>query len=260
MRVTSGDGSEVDGKWVLAYAQEAVAVPSELNFDNILVWSGTTGKAITIDLELVKLNKADKERMEGYLAVADLVAGAIPTYGAIAQGIVKAGEAINKSRGDYTVLLAYRAGFHPDKSLKYAAYALMPQDIARQQGLQLWYYLPPEDRIVGVPEEVRLGDSALNANWGVFRVIKGSHRTFEYGRAESIENIRKLADNWISTLNPLGSTQAMKDSVEKLISSVEAQRITKLNPSNLSNLSNPSNPSNKNKHFKPFNPTHYPFV
>lgn len=49
----------------LASVQEGVTVPSFLNFDNLLVWSGITDQTITIDLQLVKLNKADKDRMAG---------------------------------------------------------------------------------------------------------------------------------------------------------------------------------------------------
>jgi hypothetical protein len=48
-------------------------VPSFLNFDNLVVWSGITDEAITIDLQLVKLNAAHKERIDEYLSVAGKV-------------------------------------------------------------------------------------------------------------------------------------------------------------------------------------------
>jgi hypothetical protein len=218
LRVQSGERNEIDGKWVLAYVQEDVEVPSELNFDNLLVWSGLTPKTVVIDLQLVKLNKADKEKMAGYLSVASLVAGAIPTYGAAAAALVKAGEAINDARRNYTVLLAYSAGFTPVHSLRYAAYVLLPQGIANERAPELWYDLRQ-------PERVRSSRDPLTANWVVLRIIKGSSRTFEYGRAESLEKVREIADQWIATQNPTIPLDKLRDAVKNLVSSAEAARI-----------------------------------
>jgi len=218
LRVTTGNNSEIDGKWILAAAQEQVAVPSFLNFDNLLVWSGITNQTITIDLQLVKLNKVDKERMAGYLSLASLIAGAIPTYGNVANAIVKAGEAINETRNNYTVLLNYRAGFYPSRNLRYAAYALLPQDIAKLRGETLWY-----DR---TPDELKSGDEGLlDSNWCTFLITKGSFRTFEYGRAGSLDEIRLVADQWVKAGNAIPPTANLRNAFGKLASSVEAERI-----------------------------------
>lgn len=221
LRVNSGDGSDIDGKWVLAAIGESVPVPSDLNFDNLLVWSGITDKTIVIDIQFVKLNKADKERMQGYLSVVSLVSTAIPQYGPIAASIVKAGEAINEGRSDYTVLLTYRAGFHPEHSLKYAAYALVPQEVAMKYGNGMWY------DINSIPaDQIKVGDDTLASNWCAFRIIKGSSRTFEYARTSSLDSARKIADDWVSTNNPIASISSLKMAVGGLISSAEAARIT----------------------------------
>jgi len=219
LRVNIGDKSDIDGKWVLAAVQKEVAVPSFLNFDNLLVWSGITDRTVTIDLQLVKLNKADKDRMDGYLSIASLISGAIPQYGPVANSIIKAGEAINEARDSYTVLLAYTAGFHAQHSLRYAAYALLPQAIAQANARTLWYDLT-------APDEIKVGKERLNSNWCAFRIIKGSSRTFEYGRADSLEKVRQVADQWIASESPAASFTSLKEAVSKLVSSVEAARIT----------------------------------
>lgn len=221
LRINTGDGSDIDGKWVLAAANESVTVPSDLNFDNLLVWSGITDKAITIDVEFVKLNKADKEKMAGYLSLTSLVSTAIPQYGAIAKAIVSAGEAINTARSDYTVLLSYRAGFHTEKSLQYAVYALLPQEVANTQGKDLWYDLNFPDT-----DQIKDGSSRLAANWCAFRIIKGSSRTFDYGKADSLEKVKKLADDWVSINNPTKSYSDIKTALGGIVSSLEAKRIT----------------------------------
>jgi len=219
LRVNTGDRSDIDGKWVLAAVQNEVTVPSFLNFDNLLVWSGITDRTITIDLQLVKLNKADKDRMAGYLSIASLISGAVPQYGPVANSIVKAGEAINAARDSYTVLLTYRAGFHAQHSLRYAAYALLPQPVARANAKTLWYDIK-------APDEIKSGSESLNSNWCAFRIIKGSSRTFENGRADSLEKVRLLADQWIASENPAASLINLKEAVSNLVSSVEAARIT----------------------------------
>jgi hypothetical protein len=218
LRVLTNEKNDIDGKWILAYAQAGVEVPSDLSFDNLLVWSGMGSQAVVIDVQLVKLNKASKEQMDGYLSVAGLVAGAIPTYGPIAQALVKAGQAINDARGNYTVLLAYTRGFHPASKLKYAAYGLLPQGLANERAPELWYDL-------SIPEQIRVMDSRLSANWAVFRIIKGSYKTFEYGRAESLQKVREAADEWITNNNPTASLDQLNKAVQSLVSSTEATRI-----------------------------------
>jgi PBP1b-binding outer membrane lipoprotein LpoB len=223
LRVNSGDNSDIDGKWILAAAATEVPTPSDLNFDNILVWSGITNKTITIDLQLLELNKADKEKLSGYLSVASLATNAIPAYGQIASAIIQAGDAINNSRGDYTVLLTYTLGFHPEHALKYAAYALMPQEIARQNSENLWYNV--NKLSPAFDDQVMVSNDTLNSNWCAFRIIKGSSRTFEVGREKSLADVRKLADTWVNSVNPSTSFDSLKGAMSKVVSSVEAQRL-----------------------------------
>lgn len=100
-------------------------------------------------------------------------------------------------RDSYTVLLNYRAKFHAQHILRYAAYVLLPQSVAKSNAKTVWYDLK-------APDEVKSESEGLHSNWCAFRTNKGSARTFEYGRA-SCRSIGKLTltfpdsvDTWLS--------------------------------------------------------------
>ena len=232
LRVHTRDHSDIDGRWVLAAVAESVKIPSFVNFDNLVVWSGLSPNAITLDVQLVKLNKADKQRMSNYSALTGLAPRMIPAYGPIASALVQAGETLNAARDDYTVLLAYKAGFHPDHGLKYSAYALLPQKTALQNGAVLWYDLPYN--------EVKLDNNkSLFSNWCAFRIIKGSYTTFASETSDSLAKIGKIADDWVNSVDPKAPVANLMDSVTKLVSSSASANIinnTKFSePSSLKN-------------------------
>lgn len=222
VKVQTGDGSASDNKWLLVDVEDGVQTYSKLNHANkIPIWSGKAPTSGRIDIQIVKLNKEDKEKFASYLeaakGIAALAGTALPAVAPAIATLANAGEQLNNSRENYTVILDSQAGAYPGSPIKYAAYVLMPQEVNDLD--ELWF--DNSDRFLCL----KTNDALVKKNWVAVTVSKGESKTFELSKADSLANIKAAADEWKGTTQPSESSAHLMNAVNILTSGAERQRI-----------------------------------
>lgn len=211
------DGQGEDEPWILAALERNVAKGTKLNFENLVVWSGSLAQQnVVLEIKVLNLTKFDKDVVDKYASAAGQLSGLIPVYGSALKALAQFGTAINEARDDYEILLQYRKGFSVEAKPRYAAYALLPSQAFERWVNQLWFDDSTQD--------VMAGDGKLQANWLVISIAKSAARAFEYQKISSAQEILKIAGDW-QNRDRDNAIKAIDDSVKKTKSAAEMQRI-----------------------------------